>query len=163
MDIVNQFLGHTYKMRYTGGDYEFQDIRPRIICKDGVSLSVQASDGHYSHPRKNGIWEYTEVEVGYPSIRPPRTWQQYFDGEWQPDNIFGTLDRLWRDRSKIWWAFKSGIKDHTWRSFEHWTSIADNATASVYGYVPTELVVKFIESHGGIDEEKTFEPREETK
>jgi hypothetical protein len=163
MDIVNKFLVNTYKIRCTSGGYMFQEIRPQIICNDGTFLSVQASDGHYCQPRENKAWPYSLVEVGYPSIRPPRIWQQYFDGEWYPDNIFGILDRLWRDRSKIWWSFKTGLKDHRWRSFKYYTSFRDNATASVYGYIPTKLVVQFIDSHGGIDEVKTYKPKEETK
>lgn len=43
--------------------------KPRIVCADGVSLSVQASSFHYSLPRENGPedwWNYyAEVEVGY--------------------------------------------------------------------------------------------------
>ncbi len=41
-------------------------ISPRIVCKDGLSLSVQASKYHYCSPRDDfGPW--SQVEVGYPS------------------------------------------------------------------------------------------------
>lgn len=40
----------------------------RIVCSDGFSLSVQASKMHYCTPR-NDIGPYTEVEVGFPSIK----------------------------------------------------------------------------------------------
>lgn len=42
-------------------------IRPRIVCKDGYELSVQASSGHYCTPRKDNASYYTRVEVGFPS------------------------------------------------------------------------------------------------
>lgn len=38
---------------------------PRIICKDGYSLSAQASRTHYSIPRDD-VGPYTHVEIGYP-------------------------------------------------------------------------------------------------
>jgi hypothetical protein len=38
----------------------------KIVCADGFSMSVQASDTHYSLPR-NDSGPYTSVEVGYPS------------------------------------------------------------------------------------------------
>ena len=41
-------------------------MTPKIHCKSGLSLSVQAGDGRYSSPRDNE-GPYDEVEVGYPS------------------------------------------------------------------------------------------------
>ena len=83
-------------------------LRQRIECVDGVSLSVQASAGHYCTPRNDkGPW--TAVEVGFPltkdkmDIAMPVAWQEYADG----------------------------------------------VDSSVYGYVPVELVEKFISEHGG--------------
>jgi hypothetical protein len=44
-------------------------LAKRIVCKDGFSLSVQASHGAYCEPRQNmGPWH--SVEVGYPSDVP---------------------------------------------------------------------------------------------
>lgn len=42
---------------------------PRITCKDGFNLSVQASKTHCCCPRDNS-GPYTEVEVGYPTAMP---------------------------------------------------------------------------------------------
>lgn len=39
---------------------------PRIECKDGFTISVQASRFHYSEPRENS-GPYTRVEVGFPT------------------------------------------------------------------------------------------------
>ncbi len=41
-------------------------LRPRIICKDGFSMSVQGNEMAYSIPRKF-VTEYQAMEVGYPS------------------------------------------------------------------------------------------------
>lgn len=45
---------------------EIIDVRPRIVCKDGYSLSVQANEFTYCLPRTNEP-PYTHVEVGYPT------------------------------------------------------------------------------------------------
>ena len=42
-----------------------------IICADGFTMSVQASEYHYSTPRRTDAESYTEVEVGYPSPFEP--------------------------------------------------------------------------------------------
>lgn len=42
---------------------------PAIVCKDGLRLSVQASEYHYCAPRLTGCEIYYEVEVGFPSVR----------------------------------------------------------------------------------------------
>lgn len=37
-------------------------VVPRFRCADGTSLSVQASEGHYSSPREDtGPWTHVEV------------------------------------------------------------------------------------------------------
>ena len=42
-------------------------IRPRLICKDGFSMSVQGNQGAYCSPREALASGYTDLEVGYPS------------------------------------------------------------------------------------------------
>lgn len=44
----------------------FHKFSPRIVCKDGFTLWVQASSSHYCEPQ-NDTGPYTEVEVNYPS------------------------------------------------------------------------------------------------
>lgn len=41
-------------------------VRPRIVCADGYSLSVQASVFHYCSPRANDRERYGMVEIGFP-------------------------------------------------------------------------------------------------
>ena len=44
--------------------------RPRVICSDGFSVSIQAGHGMYSTPR-NFNPPYTHVELGFPSDYEP--------------------------------------------------------------------------------------------
>lgn len=37
---------------------------PRVECKDGTTLSVQASESHYCSPRENNPGFYRKVEFG---------------------------------------------------------------------------------------------------
>jgi hypothetical protein len=50
-----------------------------IGCKDGFTMSVQASETHYSEPTDNR-GPYTKVEVGYPSEFEELLWP-YVDGD----------------------------------------------------------------------------------
>jgi hypothetical protein len=46
-------------------DYSFPCV-PRVVCRDGFSISVQASHSAYCTPRTNvGPWSH--VECGFPS------------------------------------------------------------------------------------------------
>jgi hypothetical protein len=87
-------------------------IAPRVKCKDGTTLSVQASRYHYSKPRQDE-GPYANVEVGYiedaqgKTVTPPGGWREYSDGSEFPNDV--------------------------------------------YGYIPRELVEKFIAEHGGAE------------
>ena len=56
---INEFLQKTNYCRY--------GCRPRVRCKDGFSVSVQASQYHYCRPRIDSAEKYDKVELGYPS------------------------------------------------------------------------------------------------
>lgn len=59
-----------------------------IKCKDGLTLSVQASSTHYCTPR-NGIGPWTAVEIGYPSA-PVEELMEYADNSDDPTNtVYG--------------------------------------------------------------------------
>lgn len=51
--------------------FHSKPLNPRIICADGFSISVQASQSSYSSPREDypGC-KYELVECGYPSSDP---------------------------------------------------------------------------------------------
>lgn len=116
MDIINKYFSENYKPLY-GGMLDFSGepfikIRPKVRCKDGFEVSIQASSVHYCSPRHTfkpaEDMIYTEVELGFPN------------GE---DDL---------------------IKEFAEDPFD--------LTATVYPYVPVDIVVKLIEKHGGIIE-----------
>tara|TARA_R110002020_G_scaffold409446_1_gene619195 strand:- start:929 stop:1234 length:306 start_codon:yes stop_codon:yes gene_type:complete len=43
----------------------------RVVCADGFTMSVQASEYTYCEPRITGAERYTAVEVGMPSESEP--------------------------------------------------------------------------------------------
>jgi hypothetical protein len=74
---------------------------PRIICADGVSLSVQANEYAYCSPRINGLdkWShYIKVEVGFITdsnnipFTPPDSWRVYSDGSF-PSDVYGYIPK----------------------------------------------------------------------
>ncbi len=52
-------------------EFNMHNVRKRVVCADGFSLSVQASDFHYCDPRAEDADAYEAVEVGYPSEKEP--------------------------------------------------------------------------------------------
>jgi hypothetical protein len=44
-------------------------LNPRIVCRDGFSISVQAHSSAYCEPRQD-VGPHTQVECGYPSSVP---------------------------------------------------------------------------------------------
>ena len=68
---TNEFLA-AFNRYVTLGDTPIgmmghQINRPYAICKDGFSISIQASKNHYCSPRLDMMGEYDEVELGFPS------------------------------------------------------------------------------------------------
>lgn len=58
---INEFLQKFRRVRHG-----MNVIRPRVICADGFTVSVQAGRGIYSIPREDAD-HYEAVELGYPS------------------------------------------------------------------------------------------------
>ena len=76
-EILNTPVAHIPSKAKRG---ERRYVVDRIVCADGHTLSVQASETHYCTPRDNrGPW--THVEVGYPTAQPEATWVRYRDGD----------------------------------------------------------------------------------
>lgn len=65
-----------------------QKIRERIICNDGTSISIQASEFHYCMPRNN-VGPYSHVEVGYPSVKPYFMMKYAEDPKSPTDTVYG--------------------------------------------------------------------------
>lgn len=63
MSVLKEWLKDTYKV-----EFGYQKTRPRIVCKDGFSMSVQAGEAIYCTPRINiKSGNYEDVEIGFPS------------------------------------------------------------------------------------------------
>ena len=61
----------------------------RVHCKDGFSMSVQASQSAYCTPRSDTATYYTEVEVGYPNRMEPLL-SEYCEDPTRPcDTVYG--------------------------------------------------------------------------
>lgn len=60
--------------------------RERVVCLDGFSVSVQASEHHYCTPREDDE-VYTHVELGYPS-EAEASLAQYAE---RPDHLLDTV------------------------------------------------------------------------
>ena len=151
---INEFMKKTYKMNEISG-YYYCEIRPFLWCKDGAGLSVQGSENHYSSPRING-YQFYEVEVGYPTVRPPESWRQYSEQDWNDLGIIGTITRAWKQFKKAYRCsgdFKSLKRMYLKNMF------TDGACDTIYPYISISLVEEFINLHGGIDEDKTFEEK----
>lgn len=59
-----------------------------IICNDGFTMSVQASEFHYCAPREN-TGPYHQFEVGFPSKREPLL-MEYAENKRSPRNtVYG--------------------------------------------------------------------------
>ena len=80
-DVVS---GSNSTVERIGANFKFKGIAPWVECQDGTRLSVQASETHYCTPRTND-GPYSHVEVGFPTVAPPDTWAEYFDGDWDTD------------------------------------------------------------------------------
>jgi len=63
-------------------------VRKALICKDGTSLSVQASNFHCCYPRIDNAVKYEEVEVWQVTSKVPNSWLEYGDPE---DNPFSCI------------------------------------------------------------------------
>lgn len=70
MDKINEFLKNNVNEIETPLGVYLRPTR-RLFCKDGFSISVQASEFTYCSPRKDKAWPYSEVELGFPSEEDP--------------------------------------------------------------------------------------------
>ncbi len=63
---LNEFVEQTFKQKHK--PYSDFVLRPKIVCVDGFTMSVQGSSGHYCAPRSTQN-AYYEMEIGYPSLK----------------------------------------------------------------------------------------------
>lgn len=65
----------------------------RITCKDGFSMSVQASEHNYCYPRDNfhSYSFYDEFEIGFPSEEEPLIIQYAEDRDYPTETVYGCV------------------------------------------------------------------------
>ncbi len=80
-------------------------VRPRIVCADGWSLSVQAGPGLYSNPKEDAD-HYSLVEVGYPERADGSAYYPRQFGEWS-GGVCGWVSVTTVNR---WIKYHGGIK-----------------------------------------------------
>lgn len=89
---VKLFLKLTCKLREPDKWYAYQMIRPRVVCKDGWSASIQHSELHYCSPRKSFILDgYETVELGYPSKSEPELEEYAENPRNQETTVFNSV------------------------------------------------------------------------
>lgn len=76
----------SYAKRYKGAAGHGATIFPRIVCADGLSMSVQGHFGAYSHPRDDFADRYTAVEILGPRINE---FMPYQPGDCGEEMIYG--------------------------------------------------------------------------
>jgi hypothetical protein len=60
-----------------------------IKCADGLTMSVQASAGHYCAPRVTGLGFYYQYEVGYPTMEEPLLLPYAEEPEYPCTTVYG--------------------------------------------------------------------------
>lgn len=108
MVITKEDLFNIMDAQRDWGSYQ---ICKRIVFTNGESVSIQAGDTHYCHPRRDSVSgsysDYSEFELGFPSVKPNDEIMQYAEQ-------------------------------------------GENPTDTVYGYVPVQLIVDWINENGGL-------------
>ena len=72
------------------GNTRSQELRKQLVCNDGTTLSVQASEDHWCSPRSSYVnyytddiefFDYSSVEVWCVSADVPDSWVEYGDDD----------------------------------------------------------------------------------
>lgn len=91
LDILNEWHKAQWEKRLINNPHDATWLKefpiPMLKCWSGLTLSIQASEYHYSHPRVNKGWPYGAFEVGYPSRMQPAL-RRYAEG---PADLTGTV------------------------------------------------------------------------
>lgn len=86
--IQKHYRKHAKSNAFKGGYH----VVPEIMCKDGFSMSVQASSFHYCAPRvTDPEGNYTSWEVGFPS-KKEKTLMPYAEDKGKPtETVYGRV------------------------------------------------------------------------
>jgi len=86
---LNAWLKNSVNIREYGNTRS-QELRKQLVCNDGTTLSVQASDTHWCSPRRSYVdyytddieyFDYSSVEVWCVSTDVPDSWSDYGDDD----------------------------------------------------------------------------------
>jgi len=86
---LNAWLKSSVNIREYGNTRS-QELRKQLVCNDGTTLSVQASDTHWCSPRSSYVdyytddieyFDYSSVEVWCVSTDVPDSWSDYGDDD----------------------------------------------------------------------------------
>ena len=61
---------------------------PKVVCKDGFTVSMQVGEGLYSTPRTANAKHYEAVELGYPSAGDSLISPYAEDGDRETDTVY---------------------------------------------------------------------------
>ena len=61
----------------------------KVVCADGFSVSVQASETSYCNPRVNGADKYSSVELGFPNMDDELISEYAEDPSHPCDTVYG--------------------------------------------------------------------------
>lgn len=66
-----------------------QGIRGKVTCRDGFSVSIQASKFHYCEPREDGHNKYNSFELGFPNMREKMLMKYAEDKDKPTETVYG--------------------------------------------------------------------------
>lgn len=129
---LNYWLKETIDIDMVPGVFAFQKVRPRIVCNDGYSVSVQAS-------------EYTYCEPRYTQWQNEDGWQVINGNYWSSSK---TPMNFETDHFTLYESVELGYPSEADELIYEYAE-GNDYTNTVYGYVPVKIVEQLIEKHGG--------------
>lgn len=132
---LNYWLKETINIITLGPGHYYQEVRPRIVCNDGYSVSVQASEYMYCEPRytqwrNEDGWQVINGNY-YSSSKTPRNFETDHFTPYESVELGYPLEA-----DELIYKYAEG----------------DEYAETVYGYVPVKIVEQLIEKHGGFKE-----------
>lgn len=129
---LNYWLKETINIITLGLEHYYQEVRPRIVCNDGYSVSVQASEYMYCEPR-------------YTQWQNEDGWQVINGDYWSSS---GTPRNFETDNFTPYESVELGFPSEADELIYEYAE-GNDYTSTVYGRVPVKIVEKLIEKHGG--------------
>lgn len=129
---LNYWLKETINIDMIPGVTAFQKVRPRIVCNDGYSVSVQASEHMYCEP----CYTQWKSEDGWHVVNGDYLWSSNTPRNFRTDHF--------TPYESVELGYPSEADDLIYDYAED-----NDYTSTVYGCVPVDIVEQLIEKHGG--------------